>query len=203
MLTFYFGSYKIIKTLNIVKFNHSQKIFLIHKGEVIKTKKENGVRKLLTKSLVGIPVGVTLLIIVYISVYLIAGEAVFTDEISQLHNIDILVSQVASVGLAGYVLFIFFYIISDLQDKEFADKFMTKHPQESALIIVLSFMLLFATSFATLMNEEIFSQNIITLNIVTLVLILSLGGLIFCIKKSREQRLIKENNQKIQEKNKK
>lgn len=203
MLTFYFGSYKIIKTLNIVKFNHSQKIFLIHKREVIKTKKENGVRKLLTKSLVGIPVGVTLLIIVYISVYLIAGEAVFTDEISQLHNIDILVSQVASVGLAGYVLFIFFYIISDLQDKEFADKFMTKHPQESALIIVLSFMLLFATSFATLMNEEIFSQNIITLNIVTLVLILSLGGLIFCIKKSREQRLIKENNQKIQEKNKK
>lgn len=155
-------------------------------------KKENGVKKVLTKSVVGIPVGVTLLIIAYISVYLISGEAAYVAELSQLHNIDILLSQVASVGISGYVVFIFFYIISALHDKELSDKFMTKHPSETVLIIILSSFVLLVSSMALLMNAEIFSENIITLNMVIFIVVLSLGGLIFCIKKSREQRLIKE-----------
>ena len=81
-------------------------------------KKENVLKKVLVKSLVGFTAGVTLLMIAYASVYFIAGESVFKNEISQLQNIKTLITQFVVIGIAYYLIFISFRIFSILQNKD-------------------------------------------------------------------------------------
>lgn len=166
-------------------------------------KKENVIKKILMKAVVGFPVGVTLLIIAYISVYFIAGADVFNAELYQLHNINTLIYQAISAGISGYLLFIVFYAISNLQNKELENKLITEHLYKSVFTIIISFMCIIGIIMATLGNEKIFSKNISDLNIIILVIVFALSGLVFCIKSSIERHLIKEINQKIKERNNK
>ena len=88
-------------------------------------KKENVVKNVLVKSLVGFAVGVTLLMVAYASIYFVVGESTFQNEICQLQNIKTLITQVIVTGIAYYLLFISFHIFSILQNKELKDKYMS------------------------------------------------------------------------------
>lgn len=166
-------------------------------------KKENLVKKILIKAVVGFPVGVMLLIIAYASVYFIAGVDVFNAELYQLHNIYTLIFQTISAGISGYLLFITFYAIYYLQNKELERKLLTEHPYKSIFTIIISSICIIFVIMTALGNTKIFSKNISDVNIIILVIIYTLSGFIFCIKSSRERHLIKEINQKIKERNNK
>lgn len=170
-------------------------------------KKENIVKKILIKAVVGFPIGVTLLIMAYISVYFIAGEDVFNSELYQLHNIDILILQTISTGASGYLLFITFYAISYLQNKDLENKFIVEHPYESIFTIIIFSICIMVIIMETLWNTSIFSENISDLNIIILFIIsftiYALNSLVFCINSARGKHLVKEFNQKIKERNNK
>lgn len=164
-------------------------------------KKENVVRKILISSLVGFPVGVTLLMIAYICMYYIAGENIFHSEINQLQNIRILISQILIVGFAYYIIVIGFNMFSHLNNKEVTNKYITKHPYKTVSILLLSSLGVFIAS--TLVSiEKIFTENISLMNITILVILYAVYGFFFLIKCTIESNLIKKINAKIKERNK-
>lgn len=166
-------------------------------------KKENVVKKILIKSLVGFPVGVTLLMLAYISIYYISGKSVFNIELYQLHNIKTLILQIISIGISGYLLFITFYIFSNLQNEEFENKLLTKHQYKSIFTIIAILMFIGLITMEILGNIKLFSKNISTLCILIFVIAYTLVGLIFCIKDVSEKHLIKEINNKLKDRNNK
>ena len=163
--------------------------------------KENVVRKILMKALVGFPVGVTLLILAYSSIYFISGEDVFNTELYQLHNINILISQIASVGIAGYLISITLNTILILQNKYLERKLMKKHPYKSVFALVLSYFCIITIFYLILVNEKIITEYIITLNIIILLIVYMFFGIVFGIKLFMEQDLIKKINQRIKKRN--
>lgn len=56
------------------------------------------------KALVGIPIGVVMMMISYVSVYFIAGNDIFQNEMEQLKNIDTLIRQLIASGLVFYTI---------------------------------------------------------------------------------------------------
>ena len=164
-------------------------------------KKENVVKKVLVKSLVGFTVGVTLLMVAYASVYFIVDENTFQNEISQLQNIKALVTQIIVTGIAYYLLFISFHIFSILQSKELKNKYMKNHPYKFVLTISLSVLVLTWIIAYMVSHTKIYSENIGDLNIIILVITYALEGLVFCIKSTKESYLIKKINKKLQERN--
>lgn len=185
-----------------LKAYKDEKMYILNQNEkeLIKMQKENVVKKILMKAVVGFPIGVTLLIISYASIYFIAGKDVFDAELYQLHNINTLICQTLSTGISGYLLSILFYAISSLQNKELENKLITEHPYKSVFTIISSVCII-GIIIVALRNTRIFSKNISDLNIIILVIVYALSGLVFCIKSTREKHLIKEINQKIKERN--
>ena len=90
-------------------------------------RKENIVKKGLFQSLLGIPLGITIMVISYILVYFIVGDVIFDLELSQLHNIDTFITQIISAGIAGYFIFLSFYCMSFLGNRVL-ENFLNKHP---------------------------------------------------------------------------
>ena len=131
-------------------------------------KKENVLKKVLINSIIGFPIGVTLLIIAYISVYFITNENVFNTELYQLHNINILISQAISYGISGYLLFISIYILSIPQNTE--NRLMAEHPYKTVFTTTISFIFIIVIIILILGNTSIFSENISTLNILILII---------------------------------
>lgn len=162
-------------------------------------KKENLVKKVFVNSSVGFTVGVTLLMVAYASVYFIAGESIFKNEISQLQNIKTLLTQVVVTGIAYYLLFISFHIFSILQNKDLKDKYMVEHPYRTVLFISLAMLILLWIVEYMVSRTKIYGENIRILNLIILVLTFALEGLVFCIKSTRESHLIKKINKKLQE----
>lgn len=164
-------------------------------------KKENVVKNVLVKSLVGFTVGVTLLMISYASIYFIAGESVFQNEIKQLQNIETLINQIIITGIAYYLLFIILHIISILENKELNGKYMLKHPYKYVLTISLVMLVLTWIIVYMVSQPKIYSENIGAVNLIILVIASALVGLGICIKITIENHLIKEINKKLKEKN--
>lgn len=163
-------------------------------------KKERLVKKILIKSLVGFPVGVMLLMLAYASMYFILGNNAFNAELNQLHNINTLITQIISVGISGYMLFVIFEIINVFENKEVENDLIKKYNWKMALILLLEIILCILIA-AILGSTRIFSKNISDINILILVIICVLSGLAICIKKLYETHIIKEINQKIKERN--
>ena len=164
-------------------------------------KEKHAFRKILLSSLIGFPIGVTLLMIGYVCIYFISGESVFYSEISQLQNIHTLIYQLIITGFAYYLLLIAFNIISNLNNnKNATDKYVVEHPYKSILIISLSS--LFFILILTLFDINIFSENMKIMNSIMMVLTFVLETLIFVIRSTIENNVIKKINQKIKERNK-
>ena len=163
-------------------------------------KKEEIVKKILIRSLEGFPVGVMLLMLAYASVYFIVGDNVFNTELNQLHNINTLLTQIISVGIAGYMLFAIFGFINVSGNKEVENNLIKKYPWKIALIILIE-IILCVLIVVILGSTKIFSKNISDINILILVIICVLSGIVICIKNLYERHIIKEINQKIKERN--
>ena len=162
-------------------------------------KKENVVKNVLVKSLVGFAVGVTLLMVAYASIYFVVGESTFQNEICQLQNIKTLITQVIVTGIAYYLLFISFHIFSILQNKELKDKYMSEHPYRFVLTLSLALLIILWLVEYMISRKQIYSENIKTFNLIILVTIYVLVTLVFCIKCSKESYLIKKINKKLKE----
>lgn len=164
-------------------------------------KKENVVKEVLVKSLVGFTVGVTLLMIAYVSVYFISGEDLFQNEIAQLQNIKTLITQIIVNGVAFYLLFISFHIFSIMQNKELKEQYMKIHPYRFVLIESIGTLIFIFTSIFMISNTHIYSENIKDLNIILLVSIYAIIGLCTILKCTVENYLLKKINQKLRERN--
>ncbi len=164
-------------------------------------KKETVFRKIVFHSLLGFPVGITLLMINYASVYLIAGENTFTTEIAQLQNITTLVLQLIVIGFAYYLFFINIHIIVHLKEtKSSSNKFLIEHPYKAILnmllVVVITFFIM------TLLDFKVFTDNIVIMNIISFMIVLTLSSIYVCIKATIESNLVKKINQKLKERNK-
>ena len=121
-------------------------------------KKESIAKKILVSSLMGFPVGIALLMIAYICIYYIIGENIFRTEIGNLQNIETLISQMLTIGLSYYILFIHFHIFLHLYNKDVNDK-INKHLYKTVSISLLSFIeLIIAVILAS--TEKVFTKNI-------------------------------------------
>lgn len=164
-------------------------------------KKENVVKKVLVKSLVGFTVGVTLLMIAYASVYFISGDNLFQNEIAQLQNIKTLITQIIVNGVAYYLLFISFHIFSIMQNKELKEQYMKIHPYRFVLTGSIGTLIFIFISIFMISNTHVYSENIKDLNIILLVSIYAIIGLCIILKCTVENYLLKKINQKLRERN--
>lgn len=163
-------------------------------------KNKDIVRKIAIFSLVGFPIGITLLMINYAGLYLIAGEKGFQTEIAQLQNISTLLIQLIIVGFSYYLYFILINVIANINGtKSNNDKFVLKHPYKTILIMII-FMIVFALILMLLCLKK-FSENISIMNVTTFIIVLVSCGIYFCLKVTYESDLIKKINQKLKERN--
>lgn len=163
-------------------------------------KKETIVKKGLFQSLLGIPLGITIMVISYILVYFIVGDVIFDLELNQLHNIDTFITQIISAGIAGYFIFLSFYCMSFIGNREL-ETFLSKHPCISLFILGLATLFLGIVFIFTLGNIHIFSRKIMCLNSIILYFMYLIAGFVFCIKGFIESYWVKKINQKIQDNN--
>lgn len=158
-------------------------------------KKENLVKKALTKALIGLPIGITLLMISYISVYFFTNQSIFNSEMYQLHNIKTLILQIMSAGISGYILIILLFLCLQMDNI-----FLSQKPYISSLIMIVS-LLCMSIIITILGNSNIFSENIRTLNLTIMILFFSLACVALMIKKTIEKYWIKKINKKLQKGN--
>ena len=155
-------------------------------------KKENLVKKAFSKALIGFPIGITLLMISYISIYFFTNQSIFNSEMYQLHNIETLILQIMSAGISGYILIILILLCLQIDNI-----FLSQKPYVSSLIMIVS-LLSMSIIITILGNSNIFSENIRTLNLTIMILFFSLACVALMIKKTIEKYWIKKINKKLQ-----
>lgn len=158
-------------------------------------KKENVVKKILETSLIGFPIGVTLLIISYICVYFISDENTFQNEFSNLQNIETLISQVIILGSSYYIIFIDYNMFKYYNNNEIYNIYISK-PLYKTILVLLSIALNIVI-ILLFNNIGIFSRNIATINIIILILLYILFVIYFSIKCIIDSNLIKKINKEI------
>lgn len=164
-------------------------------------KKESIIKKIVVNSLLGFPIGITLLMISYVNLYLILGEEVFKNEITQLQNVEVLVLQLIIIGFAYYLFFIFISLFNYFnENKAASDKFVVEHPCKSVLIMILP--LLVNLFILILLRSNIFSDNISIVNCISFIVIFAISSFCLCIKNTIESIMIKKINKKLKERNK-
>ena len=156
-------------------------------------KKNNYIIEILLKSIKGIFVGNTLLLISYIGIYWIGGEITFINEISQLQNVKTLITQSIFNGICYYLFFILLNISIHMQNKE-----VKNHVSISISFVIVTCISVFDEFI--LASTRIYSKNIAMLNVIILVVIFLAAGFLIGIKDIIDRRTVKNINQKLKEK---
>lgn len=161
-------------------------------------KKVKIIKKIIVNSLLGFPIGITLLMINYASIFLIAGESTYVSEISQLQNVATLLLQLVIIGFAYYLFFVNINIISHLNDTKFSsDQYLVEHPYKSILNLLL--IIIISIFILVLLEFSVFTDNLITVNFISFIIVFILYGIYLCIKTTIENNIIKKINQKLKE----
>ena len=156
----------------------------------------NLLKNILIKCLNGFFVGITLLMISYISIYFISGKNIFCSEISQLQNVKILIFQMLFSGLSYYLLFINFYTYLNILNDTSKAKYFSTHLFIYILFLITSTLIpLLASIF--IFGTQIFSKNISTMNILLCMLTYIIFSIYLFIKSIKENQIIKKINKKI------
>lgn len=161
--------------------------------------KENVVKKIFIRSVIGFPIGVTLLMLSYICVYIFLGEDTFNLELYQLHNINTFILQIVSFGIFGCTMLFSFELFNSMNtptNKNFA----MNHPWKTQFIILLDLTCEFIIA-AFLLTNSIFNENIVVMNIVLALLSYTFFGIFLTIKALIQENLIRKINQKIKKRN--
>ncbi len=163
-------------------------------------KKETIVKNVLLSSLLGFPIGISLLIVAYICVYFIEGITIYQTEINRLLEIKTLILQTVLSGLSYYIVSVLFHTMLQLNNLQSKSKYMSNHPYKSVSILLLTFLgLMIAISIFNI--NEIFYVNISIMSTIILVILFALSILFFIIKTTYEFIVIKIINKTIKERN--
>lgn len=152
------------------------------------------------KSILGISVGITLMMISYIGVFLIAGEDVFKFELSQIFDINILIKQLIAWGICGYLFFLEVFLFYGLQNKDNND--LKEHPYKVIFYVIASAFIPMLTIILILGNEHIFSENVGIVNMIVFAFLYIIAAIISLIKDFKDSMLVEMINRKIKERNK-
>lgn len=151
----------------------------------------NIIKKYLTQFLIGFSVGITLLMISYVSIYFLSNENTFNTELDQLHNINTFIFQMVSGGTSGSLLFVLYYTLQVIQEKFY------KRPYKLVFLDIIITTFTFILVLTLISNSLIFSKNVSTTNIVIVISLFAIGGFIFCIKTTYQSLLVHKINKKL------
>ena len=153
--------------------------------------KKKELKELLQKVIGAFPIGVLLLMITYVGIYFVAGQAVFESEINQLKNIETLIGQILVSGISWCILKIVFSLI------EFVDKkYKVVEPKVIAMLILNASLCI---GLFYLNRMSIFSTNVADMNLIVYVVVFVATSIFVMTKKGIDKYLI---NKKIKELNK-
>lgn len=141
--------------------------------------------------LIGSTVGVTGLMIAYLGVYYIAGNEVFVQEISNLEQIKILQSQLATIACIGVLISLSVYYVESVR----SSKKQSAYKLTGAILL-----LLMSFGITLLIGEHIgqFSENISDMIVIIETVALAGYCLIRIVKESIDGFII---NKKLKEQN--
>ena len=155
---------------------------------------KNFIKKILTKSIIGFPIGVTILMLLYVIVNPFFGEVAFSYE---LHNIQTFILQLLLSGLSGFMLLIAFYSILFLQDAELENRFATEHPYRAIFYAIVSVLITFII-IMVISRANIFSTTISILIEIVYPVLYAVLGFVLLIKDSIMKYTINKINKKLQ-----
>ena len=158
---------------------------------------KNFIKKILTKSIIGFPIGVTILMLLYVIVNPFFGEVAFNYELNRLHNIQTFILQLLLSGLSGFMLLIAFYSILFLQDAELENRFATEHPYRAIFYAIVSVLITFII-IMVISRANIFSTTISILIEIVYPVLYAVLGFVLLIKDSIMKYTINKINKKLQ-----
>ena len=158
---------------------------------------KNFIKKILTKSIIGFPIGVTFLMLLYVIVNPFFGEVAFSYELNRLHNIQTFILQLLLSGLSGFMLLIAFYSILFLQDAELENRFATEHPYRAIFYAIVSVLITFII-IMVISRANIFSTTISILIEIVYPVLYAVLGFVLLIKDSIMKYTINKINKKLQ-----
>lgn len=98
----------------------------------------------------GISIGIAFLMLGYIGIYYLSGEAIFVQEINLLGNIKTLQNQLFITGISGMLIALSIYYIETTMAKENAETYR----------VVLGLIFLTASALIAMMLNQTMSENI-------------------------------------------
>ena len=160
--------------------------------EIKKIIKENFV-----KSFIGFPIGALMLIISYVFIYFVGGKSIFKQEISALQDIHILITQIFVLGIAYYLLYMFYKNIQILNEAEYKE-IQLKYPYKTVFTVILIGIVINISIFI-IVTSELFSENLRVINILLVIFTLIIIGAENIVKSIKQSKIIEKINQKIKE----
>ena len=104
----------------------------------------------------GISIGIAFLMLGYIGIYYLSGEAIFVQEINLLGNIKTLENQLFITGISGMLIALSIYYIEKTMAKEINETYR----------VVLGLIFLTASALIAMMLNQTMSENISDMMIV-------------------------------------
>ena len=112
----------------------------------------------LKKSIIGLPIGITGLLLAYIFTYIAGGNELFTVEIAQIANIEILVKQMAVTALIGYAtVLVILTIAKNVKENDIIGE---KLNAKIAILESLGAVVFSALVCIILGNTKVFTSNV-------------------------------------------
>ena len=147
------------------------------------------VKEVSKRAFIGFLVGVTILMILYVSIYFVAGNEVFENEILQFQNIEILIKQILYTGVSWAIIYSILYINLILEDSRVNNWYKVFS------IIISLFALIIYICISS--NANIYTENIADMNIIISISIFILLIFYSLVKKTIEKVTVKKINKKI------
>ena len=150
--------------------------------------------KLVLKSCIGIPIGITFLMICYVFLYILAGEDVFKNAILEFSHISTLVHQLLIMSATGYSVLLGIYLypyISDIVNK-------TNNASKTVFPFAVLVVFVFLLPCSLILYTNIFPSpllSIIEATWITTLAIICVSIIIYqVITQSKINKKIKEKN---------
>ena len=148
-------------------------------------------KKLLSRIIFGFSLGVTLLVLSYISIYYIDGQETFNKLLLNLTNVTTFQNQILAVGFAGIALSFVVYLIEQTleEDKQSASK---------CILSVVLLLICTCISMFFIKNINVFNESIVYMLIVFIVALFAMFSLFHCVQETIDEFIL---NKKLKEKN--
>ena len=141
---------------------------------------EKIIKENFVKSFIGFPIGALMLIISYVLIYFVGEEGIFQQEISVLQDIHLLITHTLLLGIAYYLLCIFYKNMQIFNEAEYK-AIQLKYPYKTVFTIILIALLIIIPIFI-IVTSEIFSTNLRVINSLLIVFAFIIKGVASIVK---------------------